>query len=460
MKMKQINGKMLLPLLDTYGDLETINCFSEEAMFNGWLEAEVALAKAQGEENIIPKEAAKKIEASAKYELLDLNGFWEETKNVGYPIVPLVKRLSAVSGEYGGYVHWGATTQDIMDTGLVIQLRNAIKRLEQLLIECGSACATLIEKYASTPQAGRTHGQQAVPITFGMKVSVWLSELRRHVERLQEVKSRLLVGQLFGAAGTLATLGTKSTKVRTRFCELLELQEPEGPWHVARDTVVEFANLQSMISGTLQKVAKEIADLARTEINEVQEMKGQLRGASSTMPQKENPISSETIIGLTTINMSLVSGFYQTMTPVHERATGEWQAEWDMIPLVSVGTAGALSLMGETLKNLSVNEEVMKQNLEMDNGLIMAESVMMKLTEKMGKQKAHEKMYEICRVADKENQKLKNVLENDATIIQTLKVDDVKSSINPMDYLGEAAPLSNRAILNWEETLNNYGIKK
>ncbi len=450
---------MIFPLFDTYGDETTVEFFTQEAMFEGWLRSEVALAKAQSEVGIIPAEAAKEIEESAKYEKLDITGFWDEVKNVGYPIVPLVKRLSQAAGDSGGYVHWGATTQDIMDTGIILQLKNAVHRLEELLVHTGDSCAVIIEKHANTPQAGRTHGQQAVPITFGMKVSVWLAEITRHLQRLQEMKSRLLVGQLFGAAGTLATLGGKSEQVRIRYCEILELNVPDGPWHVARDIVVEYANLQALISGTLKKMAREIADLARTEIKEVSEAKGKLRGASSTMPQKENPISSETIIGMTTINISLVSGLFQTLAPGHERATGEWQAEWDMVPMICVGTAGSLLLMNETLDSLAVDSEMMKNNLKKDHGLIMAESVMMKLTNKLGKQVAHEKMYDVCQRADQEDKELVDVLIKDRDVTRILSVADIKEACNPLHYIGEAVAISKRTVDSWNVLQKKYQLK-
>ncbi|WP_082684100.1 lyase family protein [Lentibacillus amyloliquefaciens] len=264
-----VNYGIFLPLLNVYGDQKTIDCFTQEAMFDGWLKAESALARAEAEESIIPVEMAEKIEQAAHISSLDLKDFWEETRNVGYPIIPLVNRLAEVAGEAGKYVHWGATTQDIMDTGLILQIKSVLNRLEQLLTDLGNACATLCEQHAETIQAGRTHGQQAVPITFGFKVSVWLEEIQRHYLRLQEVKKRLLVGQLSGAAGTLATLGEKAPFVRKRYCNLLGLNEPQGPWHVARDIIVEFSNMEATISGTVQKIAKEIANLASTEIGEV-----------------------------------------------------------------------------------------------------------------------------------------------------------------------------------------------
>ncbi len=321
-----------------------------------YAEVEVALAKAEAQCGVIPQEAADQIAARTDVAAFDFDLLRQETDIVGYPILPLVHQMVKQCGEAGRYVHWGATTQDIMDTAVVLQLRAALGIVERDIAELRSILADLSKRYRDTPMAGRTHLQQALPVTFGYKTAIWLAMFDRHAERLVQLKPRVLVGQFAGAAGTLASLGGKGFEVQEALCAELELGVPASTWHVARDGFAEAVNFLALVTGSLGKIALDIMIMASTEFAEVYEPFVKGRGASSTMPQKRNPISSELMLAASKAVRQHAGLMLDAMVQDFERATGPWHAEWMAIPESFVLTAGALHQAKFALAGLIVDE--------------------------------------------------------------------------------------------------------
>ncbi|MGW0204015.1 lyase family protein, partial [Nonomuraea sp. NPDC003201] len=323
----------LLPEL--FGDGAMTEIFSAERTVLAWLRTEAALARAQAEEGVISEADARAIEAACVPANIDVRRLWSEAVNVGYPILPLVRMISAALPEGpNGRVHYGATTQDIMDTGLALQMGEALDHLRALLGSFGGALARLVAEHAGTVVAARTHAQQAVPTTFGAKMAVLLAEVTRQRDRVSEAARRVRVVSLFGAGGTSAAMGERSSQVRERVAGVLGLGTTEVPWHVARDGVAEFGVTCASLAATAARFAREVVDLSRTEVGEVREAGGHHRGASSTMPQKANPIGCEAVIGMSGTAGALSSGLFRAMEAGHERAAGEWQVEWYVVPLL------------------------------------------------------------------------------------------------------------------------------
>lgn len=429
---------------DMFGCAAMREVFDEKALLGRYVEVEQALAKVQGELGVIPQEAAQQIVRLANVEMLNLDELKADTENVGYPILPLVKQLSRMCGEAGQYLHWGATTQDIMDTATVLQVRAAVELLEQYLAELESVLDGLSERHQFTVMAGRTHLQHALPVTFGYKAAVWLWMLKRHRERLEQMKPRVLMGQLGGAAGTLASLGEQGLAVQAALMEELGLTASPITWHVARDGLAELIQLLGLISGSLGKIALDVMLMMSNELGEVFEPFVPGRGASSTMPQKRNPISSELIWNASKIVRQHTGLALDFMMPDFERATGPWHLEWTVIPETFVLTAGALKQACFMLSGLEVNTEKMKQNLDSTKGLIVAEAVMMALAPRVGRQVAHDWVYESCRQSLSTGQSLLAVLSNDDRIMAQFSMDQLTALCDPVNYVGAAPSMVDR----------------
>ena len=414
---------------DVFGTGEMRAVFSDENLIRCYTEAEVALAVAQGRTGVIPAEAAQAIASGAHAVELDHSVLKAEAETVGYPILGLVRQISAKLGDAGRYLHWGATTQDIMDTGVVLQVRHALELVERDLGAVSQALATLASTHRDTPMPGRTHLQQALPITFGYKAAIWLSSIERHRERLEQLRPRVLVAQLGGAAGTLASLGDKALAVRHEYARALKLAEPVITWHVARDGLVETVNLLGLITGTLGKIGFDIMLMMATEIGEAFEPFESHRGASSTMPQKRNPISSEVMLANSKIVRQQAGLMLDAMVQDFERATGPWHIEWAAIPESFILTAGALAQAKFMLDGLIVDKARMRANLDMTRGLIVAEAVMMGLAPHLGRTPAHDVVYAACRKALAENKALVDVLAAEPAVAAALP--RLRRSIRP-----------------------------
>src|SRR6476660_6218337 len=405
---------------DMFGTAEMRSVFSDDNLLKCYVEAEVALGLAQGRLGVIPREAADAIARLAPSVALVRDALKHEAENVGYPILGLVRQLSEKLGEAGRYVHWGATTQDIMDTATVLQLREAVALIEAQLIEVMATLAELARLHRDTPMAGRTHLQQALPITFGHKVAVWLSALQRSADRLEQAKPRALQAQLGGAVGTLASLGDRGLDVRAAYARALGLTEPDITWHVARDGLVEMVQTLAVICGALGKIGYDVMILMATEIGEVFEPFASHRGASSTMPQKRNPISSEILLAHAKISRDAASLMLDSMVQDLERATGPWHCEWLALPQVCLLTAGSLAQAQFMLSGLIVDQAAMKRNLDSTRGLIVAEAVMMGLAPVLGRQSAHDEVYAACRDAFTRSEPLLDALLRRPTIASAL----------------------------------------
>lgn len=420
--------------------------FSDEAQLKAYVQAEVALAVAQGETGVIPQEAAAAIARGAPSVALDSTQLRRDTENVGYPIVGLVRQLSEQLGEAGRYLHWGATTQDIMDTATVLQLREAVALIEGQLAGVMAELGKLARLHRDTPMAGRTHLQQALPITFGHKAAIWLSSLQRCAERLVQAKPRALQAQLGGAAGTLASLADRGLDVRAAYARALGLVEPDITWHVARDGLVEMAQTLATICGALGKIGYDVMLLMTTEIGEVFEPFSSHRGASSTMPQKRNPISSEILLANAKASRDAASLMLDCMVQDLERATGPWHGEWFALPQVCLLTSGSLAQAQFMLSGLIVEPEAMRRNLASTRGLIVAEAVMMGLAPALGRQRAHDEVYAACRDAAEGNGALLDSLLKRPAIAAALPRDRLAALCDPANYLGTAGAMVDRVL--------------
>jgi 3-carboxy-cis,cis-muconate cycloisomerase len=349
----------------------------------------------------------------------------------------LVRLLKQTCNEnYGEYVHWGATTQDIMDTGTILQVKKGLNIIEKRLKELEQICIKLAREHKESIQAGRTHGQHAVPITFGFKVAVWVREIQRHLERLEQCKHRLLVIEFSGAAGTLATIDVeKGFELQKQLAKELELMVPIISWHSSRDNLIEIIGLFSLIAGTVAKIANEIIILNRTEVEEVeQDQEGRI--GSSTMPQKRNPMQFEHMVVL----FRFIKGNANTMQELaageHERDWRTWGAEMKVIEESFLLSDCLLVNANYEIMKLKVNTKRMKSNLELTHGLIMTERVMMFLADKIGRQTAHDILHEVAMKAFEQGIELREVLKSDEKIMQILSEKEIDSLLEPDTYTG------------------------
>jgi 3-carboxy-cis,cis-muconate cycloisomerase len=433
---------------DMFGTAEMRNVFSDGALVGRYVEAEVALAEAQAQMGVVPDDAARAIAAAAKSLRIDFDKLRHETEIVGYPILPLVHQLSEAAGEAGRYVHWGATTQDIMDTANVLQIRAALVIVARDLRDLRDILRTMAHKYRDTPMAGRTHLQQALPITFGYKAAVWLSSIDRHITRVDQALPRILLGEFSGAAGTLASVGDRGLEMQKLFCDELGLHQPSITWHVARDGIAEAVTLLGLITGTLGKIATDVMLLSSSEFGEVSEPFVPGRGASSTMPQKRNAISSELMLAVAKAVRQHVATMLDGMIHDLERATGPWHLEWVSLPESFLLTAASLANAKFMLSGLVVHEQRMLQNLDMTQGLIVAEAVMMAAAPKLGRQKAHDIVYDACRKAIEGGGKLADILTGVPEISDALGGEAaIRRHCDPANYLGLCGPMVDRVLV-------------
>jgi 3-carboxy-cis,cis-muconate cycloisomerase len=431
---------------DAFGTPAMREVFSDLSLVTRYAEVEIALAKAEARCGVIPAQAAEEIAKRTNVAAFDFDLLRSETDIVGYPILPLVHQIAKQCGDAGRYVHWGATTQDIMDTAVVLQVRAGLEIIERDVAELRDILAGLAKRYRDTPMAGRTHLQQALPVTFGYKCAIWLAMFDRHAERLTQLKPRVLVGQFAGAAGTLASLGDKGFEVQQALCEELGLGVPVSTWHVARDGLAEVMNFLALVTGSLGKVALDVMMMASTEFGEVYEPFVKGRGASSTMPQKRNPISSELMLAAAKGVRQHAGLMLDAMVQDFERATGPWHAEWMAIPESFVLTAGSLHQAKFALGGLIVDEKKMAENLDISRGLIVAEAVMMGLAPDLGRQEAHDVVYDACRVANEKGMTLADALSADSRISARIDRATIERLTSPRNYLGLAPEMVDRVL--------------
>ena len=431
---------------DAFGTPAMRAVFSDQQMVQRYLDVEVALAKAEAQVGVIPKDAADTIARESRLDRIDFDHMREETDIVGYPILPLVHQMVAMCGDAGRYVHWGATTQDIMDTAVSLQVRDALDAVAGDVRQLRAILAGLAQRHRDTPMAGRTHLQQALPITFGYKVAIWLAMFDRHQQRIDELRPRVAVVQFAGAAGTLASLGDGGLEVQRALAQELQLGVPATTWHVARDGFAEAVNLLALVTGSLGKIALDIMLMASTEFGEVYEPFVKGRGASSTMPQKRNPISSELMLAASKAVRQNAGLMVDAMVQDFERATGPWHAEWIAIPQSFILTAGALHQAKFALGGLIVDEARMSQNLAMSKGLIVAEAVMMGLAPAIGRQQAHDLVYDACRTVNEQGGTLAEALAAMPAIMAHVERSTIDRLTDPVNYLGLSSQMVDRAL--------------
>src|SRR5215472_8972206 len=372
--------------------------FADENRVQKYLDIEAALARAQARLGIIPQHACDEILRHCSIAEYDFAKLKTQTERIGYPVLPVVQQLVALCRDgLGEWCHWGAATQDITDTATVMQIREALILIERHLDGIAGALAALARKYRDTPMAGRSNLQQAVPITFGYKMATLLAAFARHRERLSELRARVLVGEFGGAAGTLSSLGGRGLATQAELMKELKLAVPAIAWHTVRDCIAEVGCFLGLLTGSCGKIALDVKLLMQTEVEEVYEPFHEGRGSSSTMPQKRNPISSVYITALTAVVRQQVAALLDAMIEDHERATGPWEIEWLVLPEIFCLTAGALAQTEFVLKGLQVDEKKMRANLDLTKGLIVSEAVMMGLGPYLGRQYAHDLVYDICR---------------------------------------------------------------
>jgi 3-carboxy-cis,cis-muconate cycloisomerase len=409
------------------------------------LEVEAALARAEAKLGLVPATVADAITAAARVDNLNLQRLAESTRKVGYPVVELVRQLGDAAGAQAArYVHFGATTQDIIDTATVLQIRQATALLRLDLIATARALADLAKRYRDTPMAGRTHLQHAVPIAFGFKCAVWAAPLINHVERLDQAASRTQLVQFGGAAGTLAPLGNTAPAVVEALAHELDLGVPLLPWHVIRDGFAETAALLGLICGSLGKFAFDVILLMQSEVAEVAEPFEPGRGGSSTMPHKRNPVASEFIVAAARGVHALVAVMLGATIQDHERSSGSWQSESLALSECFVLTAGALTRARFIAERLAVDVKRMRRNLDAGGGLIMAEAVSSALTPAMGRAAAHESVQRACDRAISEGKSLRQVLREDSKISVHLTESEIERLLEPGSYLGSAGAFVDR----------------
>ncbi len=435
------------PILGTlYGSDAMRAVFAETAYFQRMLDVEAALAKAQAKLGIIPAEAAAAIVAAAAKGDLSTEALAASARNVGYPVIGLVSELSRGAGEAGGWTHWGATTQDIMDSATVLQVREGLGLIEAEMRGLLRALAGQARTHKATVMAGRTHLQQALPTTFGLKCATWALPFIGHLERLPELRRRVEIVEFGGAAGTLASLGDQGIAVMEGLAAELGLRAPIAPWHVCREGLAETVAYLGLICGGLAKFATDIILLAQTEVGEVAEPYVAGRGASSTMPQKRNPIASEYILAAARGTQAMVPMIMGAMAQDHERATGPWQSEALALPQAFVLTHGALIHARTIAEGMVVDPARMRRNLDLTHGLIVAEAVMMGLAPHLGRGEAHHVVKHACDVALTEGVALTDALERDPQVASRLDRAAIERLTDPASYLGSADAFVERVL--------------
>ena len=424
--------------------------FCDQGRVQAMLDFEAALARAQARVGVIPAAAVAPIEAACEAGLYDFCALGQAIATAGNSAIPLVKALgkqiAKADPSAERYVHLGATSQDVMDSGLVLQLRQALALIDNDLARLGGILAAQAQRYADTPLAGRTWLQHATPVTLGMKIAGWLGALTRSRERLAQLQPRLLVLQFGGASGTLAALGEQALPIAQALAEELQLSLPEQPWHTQRDRLVEFAAVLGLVAGSLGKLGRDISLLMQTEAAEVFEPSAPGKGGSSTMPHKRNPVGAAVLIGAATRVPGLLATMFSAMPQEHERSLGLWHAEWETLPEICCLVSGALQQALLVADGLEVDAARMGQNLDLTQGLVLAEAVSIALAQRLGRETAHHLLEQCCKRAVAEQRHLRAVLGDEPQVTAELSAAELDRLLDPAHYLGQAQAWVERAV--------------
>lgn len=434
---------------DQYGTEEMRKIFSDSEQIQSWLDTWVALAQAEAKAGIVPQSAANEIKEKAHYEDFDTEEIRNEIKKTSHPLMPQIRYLTKlVSPEAGRWIHWGATTQDIIDTGLMLQTKKAqeliLKQSKTLL----KKLLSYAKQYRSLVIAGRTNTQQAVPITLGYKFAVWADQIGREIQQIENYIPTGFVGELGGAAGSLASLNGKGQEVRDEMCHLLGLSSPTISWHVARDRFATIASLNVILVGTVGEIANQIMLSGRNEIGEMMEGFKLGKISSSTMPQKRNPMICDTIMQNVHLAQNEVSIVYPAMILEDERDV-RYYAEENYISEIFLYISAAIAKMNTVLDQLEINTEQITKNLNLTHGLIVSERVMLYLGEKLGRQVAHQVLYEDAQLAISQNKHLLSILKDDERIKDNIDNNTLEALLKPENYIGECEQMVDQVINKW-----------
>jgi 3-carboxy-cis,cis-muconate cycloisomerase len=430
---------------DLFGSGEMRRVFDTRSMLQSWLDVEAALAAAEADAGVIPKAAADRIRRECDAQNYDLDELRREIGESRHPLVPVVRALAARCGEEGAYVHWGATTQDVTDTGMVVQIREALPWLTECVVAARSSCLRLAGEFADSPMAARTHGQQAVPMTFGLKAAGWADELARVHARLVASRETISVAQLGGAGGTLASLGDDADRVIEAFCDRLELSRPEVSWFAARDRIRDVAHALAELGAAAERIAAEVIRLQATEIAELAEGDGEHHVGSSTMPQKRNPMLSEYLVASARLLRGPIDVLANATAHAGERDMSLWAVEWQAVPQAFILAGGVVEKLAELVSTLEVDVPRMRANLELTNGAILAEAAMMALAPGLGHEGAHAIVGAASREAAASQRGLLEVLVDDPQAGPLLNSTLLARLRDPAAYLGMSADLAANA---------------
>jgi len=437
---------------DGWGTKEMRDVFDDRKRYQRWLDVEVALANAQAKLGIIPKYAAKEISKNAKLELLNLENIKRDLKKTGHSLVPLLKEVQRVcNGDAGEYIHYGPTTQDIEDTGAALEIKDAYKIILRDLYIIEKLILELAEKYKNLPMAGRTHNQQGLPITLGLKFATWAAEIRRDIERMKDIKKRIFVGMLHGGTGTMAGLGEKAFETIDLVMQDLGLEVPEIGWGSSRDYFTEYILVTGMVAATLGKISNEIYQLSRTEIGELQEPFPKDYVGSSTMPHKKNAETSEFVVAMTRIVINNCSLALQSMISEHERDTRSWRLDWHTIPENSILIAKILQANNFLLSGLEVNEKRINENLHLLKGMLFSEALMFYLGKKIGKQTAHHVIRDAVMESMTQDVSFKELLLKKSEINNNITSQELDQIMDYNKHIGKSIELVKQVVKRHEE---------
>jgi 3-carboxy-cis,cis-muconate cycloisomerase len=440
-----------MTLLDPLFGWKPVNeLFSDTGRLQRMLDFESALARAEARAGIIPAATASTISSHCRAQLFNFDVLARGAVDAGNLAIPMVRQLTELvskeNKDAARYVHWGATSQDAIDTGLVLQLRDALRLIAPELERLCANLAQLAERHKATPLPARTWLQQAIPTVFGLKAAGYLDALTRHRARLRELGPRALVLQFGGAAGTLASLHDRGLDVAQALAEELKLPLPDLPWHAHRDRVAEVATTFALLTGTLGKMARDLSLHTQTEVGELAEPAGEGRGGSSTMPQKRNPVACASILAAAERVPAFAAAILGSMTQEHERGLGNWHAEWETLPELVRLAAGALHRTAETVAGLEVDAARMRQNLDLTHGLIYAEAVAMALGPHLGKHAAHQLLENAVHKAISKKKHLRDILAADSEVTARLSAAELNQLFDPANYSGMSAQFIERVL--------------
>jgi 3-carboxy-cis,cis-muconate cycloisomerase len=427
----------------------------DAATLQNMLDFEAALARAEAAARVIPQSAAGPIAMACKAESFELAALAEAATRSGNLAIPLVKALTAhiakTDADAARYVHWGATSQDVIDTATMLTLRAGIDALLGDIDRAIAGFAKLARQHRNTAMVARTWLQHALPMPFGLKLAEYAANLHRSRTRLQRLRSETLALQFGGAAGTLAALGDKGMAIAERLAEELDLPLPEAPWHTHRDRIAEAAAALAILAGSCGKIARDIQLMMQTDVAEAFEPSGEGRGGSSTMPHKRNPVAAASALAAATMAPGLAATIFAAQVQDHERSAGPWHAEWPTLPTLLLVTSGGLAAIVDIAEGLQVDTARMRQNLDTTDGLIMAEAVTMRLAEKIGKSDAHHLVEAASKKAVKDKTHLRDVVMADSKITAQLGADEIAKLFEPMAYQGASQALIDRLLASLDD---------